>query len=264
MTRAILAELLKLRRRSVLIGAGAVLPLLAIVATVAVFASAGDGPPPATQAEYNPSLAELGAAGGMTRGFTAMSSFLGLLVLVVFIASTTSEWSQGTVRMLLTRQPRRLRVFAGKAVALLLVTAAALFVALLVAAAAAYLMAAVRNVPADAWLTGDGLGHTAGAWSRAALSVSCYGLLGMALGTLIRSTTVAVALAFAWFFPLEHIVQNAWAGAGRWFPGLLFEAVTSNGNVETGFGRAVLLGAGMVTVLVAVAAVDLRRRDISA
>jgi hypothetical protein len=125
-------------------------------------------------------------------------------------------------------------------------------------------MAAVRNVPADAWLTGEGLGRTAGDWSRAALSVSCYGLLGMALGTLIRSTTVAVALAFAWFFPLEHIVQNAWAGAGRWFPGLLFEAVTSNGNVETGFGRAVLLGAGMVAVLVAVAAVDLRRRDISA
>src|SRR5207248_894540 len=116
MNRAILAELLKLRRRSVLIGAGAVLPLLAIIATVAVFASAGDGPPPTTQAEYKPNLAMLGAAGGMTRGFTAAASFLGLLVLVVFIASTTSEWSQGTVRMLLTRQPRRLQVFAGKAV----------------------------------------------------------------------------------------------------------------------------------------------------
>jgi hypothetical protein len=183
---------------------------------------------------------------------------------VVFIASTTSEWTQGTLRALLMQQPRRVRLLAGKAVALLLVTAAVLLVALVFASITAYVMASVRGIPTHDWLTGEGLRRTAGDWSRAALSVGCYGLMGMALGTLIRSTTVAVALAFAWFFPLEHVVQNSWAAAGRWFPGLLFEAVTSGGNAQTGFGRAVLLAASVVAVLVCVAAVDLRRRDISA
>jgi len=264
MRRAILAELIKLRRRSILIGAGAVIPLLTIVATVAVFASAGDGPPPTEQAEFKPSLAMLGAAGGMTRGFTAAASFLGLLVLIVFIASTTSEWSQGTARLLLTREPRRLQVFAGKAAALLVVTAAALLVALFVSAITAYVMAAARGIPTNEWLTGDGLRDAAADWGRAALSLSCWGVLGIAVGTLIRSTTVAIAVAFAWFFPLEHIVQNAWAGAGRWFPGLLFEAVTSNGSTQTTFARALLLGGVVVAVIASVAAVDLRRRDISA
>jgi hypothetical protein len=264
MTRAISAELLKLRRRSVLLGAGAVIPLITIVATVAVMAGASNGPPPTEQAEFKPTLAMLGAAGGMTRGFTAAASFLGLLVLIVFIASTTSEWSQGTARVLLTRQPRRLQVFAGKTVALLVVMAAALLVALVVASLTAYVMAAARGIPTSEWLTGAGLRDAAGDCARAALSLACYGVLGIAFGTLIRSTTVAIAIAFAWFFPLEHIVQNAWAGAGRWFPGLLFEAVTSNGNVETSFGRALALGAVVVAVLAAVAAVDLRRRDISA
>lgn len=263
MTRAILAELLKLRRRSILIGAGAVIPLITIVATVTVFAAAGDGPPPTEQAEFQPSLAMLGAAGGMTRGFTAAASFLGLLVLIVFIASTTSEWSQGTARALLTRQPRRLQVFAGKTVALLLVMAAALLVALVVAAITAYVMAAARGIPTGDWLTGNGLRDAAGDWARAALSLACYGVLGIAFGTLIRSTTVATAIAFAWFFPLEHIVQNAWAGAGRWFPGLLLEAVTSDGNNQTTFARALALGAVVVVALASVAAVDLRRRDIS-
>lgn len=263
MRRAILAELIKLRRRSILIGAGAVIPLLTIIATVTVFAAADNGPPPAAQAEFSPTLSMLGAAGGMTRGFTATASFLGLLVLIVFIASTTSEWGQGTARMLLTREPRRLQVFAGKAVALLVVTSAALLAALIVAAITAYIMAAARGIPTGAWLTGNGLQDAAGDWARAALSLSCYGLLGIAVGTLIRSTTVAIAIAFAWFFPLEHIVQDAWAGAGRWFPGLLFEAVTSDGNNQTTFARALALGAVVVVVLASVAAVDLRRRDIS-
>jgi ABC-2 type transport system permease protein len=206
----------------------------------------------------------LGATGGMTRGFTAAASFLGLLVLIVFIASTTSEWSQGTARVLLTRQPRRLRVFAGKAVALLIATSAALLVALFVAAITAYVMAAARGIPTADWLTADGLRDAAADWARAALALGCWGVLGIAIGTLIRSTTVAIAIAFAWFFPLEHIVQNAWAGAGRWFPGLLFEAVTSDGNVQTGFGRALVLGSVVVAVVASVAAVDLRRRDISA
>jgi hypothetical protein len=262
--RTILAELIKLRRRSVLIGAGAVIPLLTIIATIAVFASAGDGPPPTEQAEFSPNLAMLGAAGGMTRGFTATASFLGLLVLIVFIASTTSEWGQGTARVLLTREPRRLQVFAGKAVALLVVTAAALLVALVVAAITAYVMAAARGIPTGSWLTGAGLRDAAEDWGRAALSLACWGVLGIAVGTLIRSTTVAIAIAFAWFFPLEHIIQNAWAGAGRWFPGLLFEAVTSDGNDQTGFLRALLLGAVVVAVVASAAAVDLRRRDVSA
>jgi ABC-2 type transport system permease protein len=264
MTRAMLAELIKLRRRSVVIAAVAVLPLLAIIATATLFAAAGTKPSTGLDAVFGPSLAQLGLAGGLTRGFTATASVVGLLVLVVFIASTTSEWAHGTIRVIFTRDPRRLRVIAGKAAALLIVTGAALLLALIVSAIAAYTMASIRHVPTGSWLSSAGLQRAGGDWLRAMLSASCYGLLGIALGALIRSTTVAVTIAFAWFFPLEHIIQNSWSGAGRWFPGLLFGAVATDGTVETGFGRALLLAAVVVVAVVVVAAVDLRRRDISA
>lgn len=263
MIRAMQAEFIKLRRRSVLFGAGSVLPLLAIIATVLVFALAKTTASTGDRAVFGPSLTQLGQSGGLSRGFTAATGFIGLLVLVVFIAATTSEWGHGTIRMVLTRQPYRARVFAGKAMALLAATAVALALALVVSVVTAYVMAAARGIPTDSWLTGAGLQHAGGAWLRAMLSCSCFGLLGIALGLLIRSTTVAITVAFAWFFPLEHIIQNAWAGAGRWFPGLLFDAVTTDGNSETSFARALLLAAVVVVVFLVAATRDLRRRDIT-
>lgn len=257
------AELIKLRRPSVLLGAGFVLPLLAMISTALVFAFAKSSSAVGDGAVFGPSLTELGRSGGLARGFTAATSFTGLLVLVVFIAAATSEWGHGTIRMLLTRQPHRTRVFAGKAMALLVAMTAALLLALVASVITAYIAAAARGIPTGSWLSGSGLQHAAGAWLRAVLSGACFGLLGLALGTLIRSTTIAVTLAFAWFFPLEHIIQNAWPGAGRWFPGLLFDAVTTDGNSVTGFTRASLLAAVVVAVVLAGASMDLRRRDIT-
>ncbi|HVV31068.1 MAG TPA: ABC transporter permease subunit [Mycobacteriales bacterium] len=265
MGNVIRAELLKLRRRSVVVAVAGVVPLLAVISTVVLFANAGSGSPDTgPQAEFNPTLGQLGESGGMTRGFVAAASFLGLLVLITFVASVANEWGQGTLRALLVREPRRLRLLAGKAVALLLVTAIAFVLALVAGSVAAYVMAAVRDVPTGAWLGAGGWRTTGGDWLRSVLSVGCYGLIGLALGSLVRSTTVGIAIAFAWFFPFEHILQNNWAGAGRWFPGLLFEAVATDGNDVTSFGRALALGAVVVAVIVAVACVDLRRRDVNA
>jgi ABC-2 type transport system permease protein len=261
--RAVLAEFGKLRRRSLLIGAGAVVPVLTIVATVALFAAAGTEPATGPRSVFGPSLGQLGDAGGLTRGFTATASVVGLLVLIVFAVLTASEWNQGTIRVLLTRDPNRLRVFAGKAIALLIATAGALLLALIVSGITAYVMALARDVPTGSWLTGDGISRAAGDYLRAVASASGYGLLGLALGILIRSTTVAVPVAFAWFFPLEHITENAWAGAGRWFPGLLLDAVATDGTAETSFARALPLALLAVVVLVVIASIDLRRRDIT-
>jgi len=262
-TRAIRAEFGKLRRPAPLVAVGAVLPVLTVVATVALFATAGNDPDSGPGAVFGPSLGQLATAGGLTRGFSATSAVLGLLVLIVFAVLTANEWNQGTIRLLLTREPNRIRVFAGKAAALLAATAVALVLALVVSVLTAYVMAAARDVPTGAWLTGAGLRHAGADYLRALASAGGYGLLGLSLGILIRSTTVVVPVAFAWFFPLEHIIQNAWAGAGRWFPGLLLDAIATDGTSGTSFGRALALGLAVVAVFAAVAAVDLRRRDIT-
>ena len=136
--------------------------------------------------------------------------------------------------------------------------------ALLASCGTAFVAAALRDVPTGAWTSGPALQEAGLDLLRAAAAATGYGLLGAALGTLARSVPVALGVGLAWFLPLEHIVQNAWSGAGRWLPGLLLEALAAGGTDVTSLTRALLLGGGLVGLAVVVGAVDLRRRDVLA
>ena len=80
---------------------------------------------------------------------------------------------------------------------------------------------------------------------------------GTTLGLLIRSTTTAVLVAFAWTFPLEHIVQNAWQDAAKYLPGLVFANTSMGGSDVAGYSGPLLLGAGPPVVQSSAPAADL-------
>ena len=65
----------------------------------------------------------------MAESFSTGVSFLGILVLVLFVANFGGEFSQGTFRTMLMRQPHRLGLLAGKMGALLLFAASVLALA---------------------------------------------------------------------------------------------------------------------------------------
>ena len=77
-----------------------------------------------TRAQGGTTLAAL--AGERRRGteaFAVGASFVGFLVFVTFIALVAAEFSGGTFRALLLRDPHRLRVIVGKLVGILIVAA---------------------------------------------------------------------------------------------------------------------------------------------
>ena len=265
MIRAVRAQLLVLRRPAVLGALLGVLPALSVLATALAFANASAAAP-APAAAAGPGawldLAALREAGGMTAGFAATAGLLGLLVLVLFLSLTAGEHSRGTLRVLLTREPRRVRLVGGQVLAVLLLTYAALALALVASSGAAFAAAALRDVPTDAWTSATALREAGTDLLRAAAAATGYGLLGAALGTVVRSLPIALGIGLAWFLPFEHVVQNAWADAGRWFPGLLMEALASGGTSVTSVSRSLALGGGLVLAVVVAAAVDLRRRDV--
>ena len=117
MTRTFKAELLKLRRRRVAIAVAVGALAFAAIATTAVFLSATDTGAPGSA--RGATVASLGQAGGATEAFSIGASFIGILVLVLFIANFAGELTQGTFRTLLMRQPRRIGLLAGKMTALL-------------------------------------------------------------------------------------------------------------------------------------------------
>jgi ABC-2 type transport system permease protein len=267
MIRSLRAELLKLGRPAALYGAVAML-MFALLATVLTYVTATRAPAAGASSVGGPSLAstfsQLGQPGGLTRGFTIAAGFIGLLVFVLFTTSITSEYGLGTIRVLLTRQPRRALLLVGKLVALLACVAAVLLVAEVLSVGAAFAMAHARGIGTGAWFTTAGLQHAAGDYANAVLTATAFGTVGMMLGVLARSTPVALAIGLAWLGPLEHIIQLGWSDAALWFPGLLFDAVANGGTNITTYERAVAMALAYAGVALIAGSVSFIRRDIVA
>jgi ABC-2 type transport system permease protein len=267
MTRSFMAELLKLRRPAVVYGCAGAMFGFALLATVLTFATATEAATAAASpvggAALGSTLGQLGLSGGLTRGFTIAAGFIGLLVFVLFTTNITSEYSLGTIRVLLTCQPRRARLLAGKLLALLAFVAVLLFAAELLSAAAAIALAHARDISTGKWFTADGLHHFGGDYANAVLTATVFGTVGISLGVFCRSTPIALGIGLAWLGPLEHIIQLSWSGAARWFPGLVFDAIASGGTAITTYQRALVTALVYAALALTAAVVSFLRRDIS-
>ena len=94
--------------------------------------------------------------------------------------------------------------------------------------------------------------------------ISGYAVLGAALAVLVRSVPVALAIGIAWAGPFEHLLQDAWDPAGRFFPGLLLEAFVAGGTAEVSATRAFVTVAVYVAIAAAIAGTTFARRDVTA
>jgi ABC-2 type transport system permease protein len=262
MTAVIRAELTKLTRRRVLIGAALAAALFAVIASLTVFAAAE---PAGTVSEgRGPTLEQLSEPGGATRAFATGASFVGLFVFVTYIANVAVEFSSGTLRTLLMRQPARIRLLAGKMAALLLFTAGVLVVAEVLTLVASTAVAPTQDVAMSEWFGLSGLGHAATDYLTAFSAVTSWALFGMALAVFVRSTPLALGIGIAWAGPFEHLLQDAWTTASSWFPGLLIESLAAGGTPDVSLARAGVLVAVYVTLAAAAAFALFARRDVTA
>ena len=138
--------------------------------------------PPADKAAFDPA-----AKGGA--GFILAQMAVGLLG----VLAVTSEYGSGMIRTSLTVLPRRGRVLAAKTLvvlAVVLVVGEAVAFASLLAGQA---ILAAQQVPYDTLADPGVLRATVGA----GLNLAAVGVLGVALGALLRSTAGALAIVFA-------------------------------------------------------------------
>jgi ABC-type transport system involved in multi-copper enzyme maturation permease subunit len=237
MNRAFRSELLKLRRPRLLWGSlGALFGFTVLVSVLSV-ATAKETP-------------------GLLTGFANASRLVGLVILVVFLSSVTTEYSLGTLRILLTRQPDRIAVLGGKLAALLVAMAGALLVAMLLGIAAAAVTMRARGLH----LAGGGPGHAASAYLNAVLACALYGAFGLAFGVLLRSTVLAVGVMLGWFFMAENIAANVWPDAPHWLPGLLAGVVMAG---DANYWPALAATLAYTAAALAVAGIVFARRDVN-
>jgi ABC-2 type transport system permease protein len=261
MIAALRAELVKLRRRRVLIVTVLTTLVFTVGSAAIVLAAAERSGDPRARGV---TLASLADPGGGTEVFTTAVSFAGTFLFVVFVGAVAVEFSRGTFRTMLLHEPRRLRLLAGKMAGLLFFAAVVLAAAEALTWVAARLIAPSQDVETGEWTTAAALGDALTDYGSVLFWVTGYALLGLTLAVLVRSVPVALAIGIAWAGPFEHLIQDAWDPANRLFPGLLLEAFVAGGTTDVSASRALLTVTVYLMIAATIAATTFARRDVTA
>jgi ABC-2 type transport system permease protein len=178
----------------------------------------------------------------------------GLLLMVLGVRMFSDETHHRTLSATLLRTPKRARVMAAKAVvAVLTAIVFCLVVYVLVIPITA---AGVELRQLDfAYDSGD----TAALLLRVVVAMALLTALGVAVGVLLRSRTVALVAVVLWFALAEDLVAALLKG-DRLLPGAAAQSLVSAGSgSSTSATSAALVLAGIVASTFVVAVVSLRR-----
>jgi hypothetical protein len=208
-------------------------------------------------------LGSLSAAGGGTDVFSTAISFAGTFLFVVFVGAFAVEYSRGTFRTMLLRQPGRVRLLAGKLLGLLVFAGVVLALTEALTWVTAYLLAPSQGVDRSTWVSWDALGAGVADYGRAVFWVTGYAVLGLMVAVIVRSVPVALAVGIAWAGPLEHITQNSVSSVAKVFPGLLLEAFAAGGTAEVSATQAFVTLAAYVALAAVIAGTLFSRRDVT-
>jgi ABC-type transport system involved in multi-copper enzyme maturation permease subunit len=262
MTRIIHAELIRLLRRRTFEIAAAGSLAFSLVATLTVFSSAVATGAPSRRG--GATLAALTGSGGGTEAFAVGASFVGFFVFVTFIALMASEFSGGTFRALLLRDPHRLRVIVGKLAGILVVAAGLVALVEVSTFVMSLIVAPTKDIATADWFSLSSLGSALRDYITVFAGVAGWAVFGTTLAVIFRSAPLALGVGFAWAGPFENIVVDSWKAGYEYFPGQVLASLIRGGTVELAVGRAVLTAAVYVAIAGAATLVLVSRRDVTA
>jgi ABC-2 type transport system permease protein len=205
-------------------------------------------------------VAQLAERTGYLEGVSASFTFLGVIVIVLAGMSVATDYTQGTLRNLLVRQPSRWRLLSGKLVALGVLVTGSAVAATFAATATAHVVASGSGVSTAAWSFAPLLGRVVG------LAAGLFGwaAIGALLATVTRSVPAAIGFGIGWALPVEQIVGATWKSGKAWFPGGVFEAIATAGSETLSLQRALPLGVAYLAIAVAGGLVLFTRREVTA
>lgn len=254
--RAARSQWVKLSRPAVLLTLLGASGAFAVLATVVTLTTATDDSGAISAPGFKgTSLADLALADGVVAGLARSGQFLGIVALALGAFVAASEYQHGTLRNLLVRQPRRLTLLAGSAVAVSGLLLAAALVATAASSATALIVAPTTDVDTTAWSASELLPG----FGRMTLNTIGYSLFGAVLGILLRSPVAAIGIGTAYALPVETILGSITSAMDDVLPGRLLAAVADGTESPANAGALaawVLLAAG-------VAAWNFVKRDVA-
>ena len=167
---------------------------------------------------------------GIVYGFKEAATLLGVIALCVFAAQTAQEYTYGTLRNILVRQPSRMKVLGGKYFAMALFAVLIVVVSAAVSVGLSFALAHGAKVSTTLWTSADGWHALYETLVNVLISTICFGTLGMVLGLLLRSPISSIAIGVIWILIVENLLSAVVNHIDKWLPGQLLYAVSSGGT----------------------------------
>lgn len=263
MIRSFRSTLLTLASRGYLLGGlGAIVGL----ACLSVMINVGDAEPTVdTRGPLGESLtlAQLDSSDGLALAMGGTIALVGMVVLAVHANVIAADYANGSIRNLLVRQPNRLRLLAGKSLALAVATVGAVLVMVAVSAAAA-LAFAPAGTDTGLWFDGDGLAALGRTFANLTMAALGWGLFGQVLAVASRSAVVSLATGVIVAIPLDMTLSETAEGTKRWLPGQILQSISRGGTVDVDYDLALITALVAIVVAAVASAALFQRRDVVA
>ena len=264
MLRALRSELVRLRRRGMLIGWFGLMAMFAVMANTIMFSVVGDGVelPPGAPGVAFPTAAELASADGLMAGMPAASTMFGIVTLSFWAIAVATDYSTGLIRLLVAAMPKRWPLLVGKVVALALLTAVATTVAAVVTVGIAPAGAQGAGIDTSAW-AGSAASTIVSTWASTYLALLVWGVIGLAIAYLTRSSAIAISVGAGYVLVVESMISRLFDTTPDWLLSGTLTAVAQGGSATVSQGTALGWAGLYVALGLGAAAVVLLRRDVT-
>ena len=265
MINAIRSEFIKLSRRATAIASLVATVAIVLLGTAIPYLNTGNGNVGGPLSRSNGGDAATTATGtsalevadGAFHGLASVSKLLGAIVLVLAALAVANEYTHGTWKNLLIRQPRRLTLMSGKLTAIGLTSAALAGIATIVTVPIAYLMAANHNVSTDNW----DLNYILPILGGLIMSNLAYAAIGATLAEVLRSSATSIGLGLGWALLAEQLLASL-TSIENALPGQLASTATANTATTSALAASGWL-AVWIAGLTAIAITLFTRREIT-
>ncbi|CAB4849231.1 unannotated protein [freshwater metagenome] len=256
------AELVKLKRASLSLSTLAAVLFITGLTTSLLFLLV-DSPQGNGREGIRISRETLALPSGLSLSFSNAAGLLGIVALCIFAAQTAQEYTYGTLRNLLVRQPSRMKVLLGKLGAMKLFAIVVVVSAGIVTFALSYLFAGVKDISTVAWGTSDARSAALRTFINVIIATIGYGIFGMILGLLFRSPISAISIGVIWNLIIEGLLSVFVEDLAKYFPGQLLSIVASGGTENISYKYALITSYAFLLGGLAIVAFLFKRRDVS-
>jgi len=261
-SRIFFAEWRKLRRPTLLVGTLGAVAFFSVLVSSLLFLMI-DSPNGNGDRGVRITREMLSLSNGATYSFSSIGNLLGIIALCVFAAQTAQEYSLGTLRNLLVRQPGRIRLLVGKLASMKVFAIIMTLVSAVISIGVSYALAGGKDVNTTLWFNSDGRLEIAKTLLNVFISILGFGIIGMVLGILLRSPISSISLGVLWLLIVENIVGAVKASTLQWLPGNQLGTIAVGGTESVSYTHALSLSGLYVGIALVIATVLFTRRDVA-